>query len=150
MKYFLVIVLVMTAMNVMAVVVSDKLLNAIACVESNNNDFAIGDKGNAVGRYQIWKSYVNEVNRICKLKKNNKFFYYKDRKNHKKSKEMVKIYLDFYGRLYERNTKKTATNEVLAKIHNGHTFWKRSNTKKNERYFKNLKVYWKKVNSKLK
>ena len=33
------------------------VLAAIRVVESNNNPNAVGDSGNAIGVYQIWKSY---------------------------------------------------------------------------------------------
>ena len=149
MKSVFVAFAILFTINVMAVEIPEKLLDAIAIVESNNDDKAIGDKGRASGRFQIWKTYVDEVNRICKLKKNGKTFSYEDRKDAVKSREMVRIYLEFWGRQYERNTGKKATLEVLAKIHNGHAFWKRPNTKKNEQYFKNLANYWIKVSKKL-
>lgn len=149
MKSVFAAIAIVFTINVMAVEVPEKLLDAIATVESNNDDKAIGDKGRAIGRFQIWKTYVDEVNRICRLKKNGKTFSYEDRKDAVKSREMVRIYLEFWGRQYERNTGKKATLEVLAKIHNGHAFWKRSNTKKNEQYFKNLASYWIKVSREL-
>ena len=149
MKSVFAAIAILFTINVMAVEVPEKLLDAIATVESNNDDKAIGDKGRAIGRFQIWKTYVDEVNRICRLKKNGKTFSYEDRKDAVKSREMVRIYLEFWGRQYERNTGKKATLEVLAKIHNGHAFWKRSNTKKNEQYFKNLASYWIKVSREL-
>ena len=40
--------------------VSEKLLDAIEIVESNCNANAIGDKGNAVGSFQIWKILFNK------------------------------------------------------------------------------------------
>lgn len=149
MKSVFAAIAILFTINVMAVEVPEKLLDAIATVESNNDDKAIGDKGRAIGRFQIWKTYVDEVNRICRLKKNGKTFSYEDRKDAVKSREMVRIYLEFWGRQYERNTGKKATLEVLAKIHNGHAFWKRANTKKNEQYFKNLASYWIKVSREL-
>ena len=149
MKSVFAAIAIVFTINVMAVEVPEKLLDAIATVESNNDDKAIGDKGRAIGRFQIWKTYVDEVNRICRLKKNGKTFSYEDRKDAVKSREMVRIYLEFWGRQYERNTGKKATLEVLAKIHNGHAFWKRSNIKKNEQYFKNLASYWIKVSREL-
>lgn len=149
MKSVFAAIAIVFTINVMAVEVPEKLLDAIATVESNNDDKAIGDKGRAIGRFQIWKTYVDEVNRICRLKKNGKTFSYEDRKDAVKSREMVRIYLEFWGCQYERNTGKKATLEVLAKIHNGHAFWKRSNTKKNEQYFKNLASYWIKVSREL-
>ena len=115
---------------------SKDLYEAIAIVESNGNDYAIGDSGKAVGRYQIWKIYVDDVNRICKLKRINKSFTYADRTNPVKSLEMVKIYTDFYAKRYERLTGKKATAEIIARIHNGGlNGWKNTATVK----------YWNKV-----
>ena len=128
----------------MAVQVSEKLLNGIAIVESKNKDNAIGDSGKAVGRFQIHKEYVDEVNRICKIKKNGKSFIYTDRYDGKKSREMVKIYLEFWGKQYEKVTGKKANDAVLAKIHNGHVFWGKVKSK-NVRYQNRVNAYWKKV-----
>lgn len=36
-------------------------LNALAYVESNNNDDAVGDNGKAIGRYQIWNVYWKDA-----------------------------------------------------------------------------------------
>ena len=117
--------------------VSEKLLDAIEIVESNCNANAIGDKGNAVGSFQIWKIYVDDVNRIIGKKK----YTYDDRYDRKKSREMTRIYLEHYGKRYERITKKEATSEIYARIHNGGlNGWKKDSTIK----------YWKKVKKHLK
>lgn len=36
-------------------------LDALAIVESNNNDKAVGDNGKAIGRYQIWQVYWKDA-----------------------------------------------------------------------------------------
>jgi hypothetical protein len=41
------------------------LLDALATVESNNNDDAVGDAGKALGRYQIWKIYWQDAVEKC-------------------------------------------------------------------------------------
>lgn len=114
MKWMLTFVVAMMFIAGYGVEVSEQLLDAIAIVESNCNDSAVGDNGNAVGRYQIWKTYVDDVNRIVHTS-----YSYADRKDPVKAREMVKIYLRHYGRVYERRTGKPATDEVLARIHNG-------------------------------
>ena len=43
-----------------AVTVSDELLDAISCVESNKNICAIGDNGRSIGPYQIMRAYFND------------------------------------------------------------------------------------------
>lgn len=111
-------------------------LTAIAIVESNKNDNAVGDNGNAVGRYQIWKAYVDDVNRILKLSKSTTRFNYNDRRDPVKAAQMVRIYMSHYGKRYKKVTGKNPTLEVYARIHNGGpNGWKKPATIK----------YWKKV-----
>jgi hypothetical protein len=40
-------------------------LDALAVVESNGKDDAVGDNGNALGRYQIWEIYWHGIRRTC-------------------------------------------------------------------------------------
>jgi hypothetical protein len=84
----------------------DDLLSAICQVESNCNSGAIGDNSKAIGAYQLWRIYVDDVCRISGKK-----FTYADRLNKDKSREMVKIYLEHYG--------KGKGLEAMARIHNG-------------------------------
>jgi len=92
----------------------DQLLKAIATVESNNNDSAVGDCGKAIGRYQIWESYVSDVNRFAKTT-----FTWEDAKDPKKAKVIVTLYLNHYGKRYTKLTGKPVTPKVLSRIHNG-------------------------------
>jgi hypothetical protein len=82
------------------------LLDAIEQVESGGNKNAVGDNGRAIGSFQLWKIYVDDVCRISGKK-----FCYADRLSREKSREMVKIYLEFYG--------KNKSFEAMARIHNG-------------------------------
>jgi hypothetical protein len=114
-------------------------LDAIAVVESNNNPNARGDFRRgipmAIGAYQLWKIYVDDVNRIY-----NTDFEYEDRWDAAKSREMVRLYLIHYGKRYTRLTGKPCTLEVLARIHNGGpNGFKKDATKK----------YWQKVKKEL-
>ena len=110
--------------------------NALAAVESNRQDSAVGDDGKAVGRYQIWSEYVDDVNRICALRKDARRFTDADRTDPVQSLQIVQIYLDFYGKHYTRQTGESATAEVLARIHNGGPDgWKKEATA----------AYWRKV-----
>lgn len=107
-----------------AVQVTSSLIDAICIVESAANAAAIGDGGKAIGMAQIHKVCVDDVNRIqkikeAKLKRKLPRFTYDDRKNPTKSKEIMRIYLSWYGANYERNTGKIATPEILSKIWNG-------------------------------
>ena len=85
---------------------SDRLLDAIRQVESSGGVYTVGDGGKAVGPYQLWKVYVDDVNRIAGTK-----YTYADRMDEKKSREMVKIYLSHYGN--------RLTELEMARIHNG-------------------------------
>ena len=99
-------------------IVSEKLLDAIAMQESKNNPNAKGDKRKgkymAIGAYQLWDIYVQDVNRFAKTT-----YTSADRWNPEISREIVRKYLTHYGKRYERLTGKKATDEVLARIHNG-------------------------------
>lgn len=83
----------------------DRLLPALAKVESNNNSRAVGDNGRAIGLYQIQPIFVKDVNRIAKTK-----YTLADRYDPIKSAQMVRIYLSHYG--------KGKTILELAAIHN--------------------------------
>lgn len=119
---------------------SDKLLDALAVVESHNNDHAVNVREAAVGRYQIRPGYLKEVNRIQRMKRGT-LYEYKDRIDSVKARQMVKIYLNFWGEQYHKATGKVPTDEVYAKIHNGHAFWKKTGTE----YRNNINRYWGKV-----
>lgn len=112
-----------------------QLLDAIAIVESNNNPNARGDFRRgvpmAIGAYQLWKIYVDDVNRIYGTE-----YDYEDRWDAAKSREMVRLYLVHYGKRYSRLTGKPCTLEVLARIHNGGPNGFRKEA---------TKSYWKKV-----
>lgn len=83
------------------------LLDAIATVESNNDPNAVGDKGEAIGVYQIHKIYVDDVNRILRYPA----FSYADRQDARKSRSMASVYLRHYG--------KNKSIAAMARIHNG-------------------------------
>lgn len=117
----------------------DKLTKAVEQVESGGKVEALGDyKGGvarAVGPMQIWKIYVDDVNRIQKKVK----YTYADRKNRKKSYEMFKIYVNHYAS--KKRLKRTPTDEDRARCHNGGgNGYKKQSTVK----------YWNRVKAKLK
>ena len=91
----------------------DRLLDAIMWVESKGDPRAIGDCGNAVGAYQIWKIYVDDVNRIVSLHHavpDRHMFTYSDRFNPILSRSMTRIFIIHYGR---------DDLERMARVHNG-------------------------------
>ena len=91
------------------------LLPLIAQIESNNNNNAVGDDGKAIGIYQIHKIYVDDVNRIL----GEEVFTYEDRKDIQRSRLIVAIYLNHYGKQYYYKHNKWPTMDILARIHNG-------------------------------
>ena len=90
--------------------VSPSLLDAIRQVESSGNRHAVGDGGKAVGAYQLHKVYVDDVNRIL----GKKTYTYDDRTNEAKSREMTRIYLTHYAKLY-----KLKDPIQISRLHNG-------------------------------
>lgn len=75
----------------------NKLVRAITWVESRNNDHAFNKRSGALGRFQMKKIYVDEVNRILKLQKKKKRYKYADRTNPIKAREMFEIYQNHHN-----------------------------------------------------
>lgn len=71
----------------------DRLLDAIAIVESNGNPHAVGDGGRAIGAYQIHKSYWKDGTRFLGVT-----WSYEQAKDPAKAREVVRAYLLHYGR----------------------------------------------------
>jgi soluble lytic murein transglycosylase-like protein len=90
------------------------LIPLLEAVESGGRPRVVGDGGKAVGVLQLHGIYVQDVNRIS-----GKTFSGADRLDPGRSREMATLYLNYWGRRYERETGKSATPEVLARIHNG-------------------------------
>lgn len=95
--------------------ITAKMLEALIIVESGGDINAIGDKGKAWGCLQIQQVCLDDVNRIQKKVHYTK----KDCFSKAKSVEIAKIYLDHYGKNYERRTGLKPTFEVYARIWNG-------------------------------
>jgi len=87
----------------------------------------------AVGSFQLHKSYVDDVNKIC-----GNLFTYEDRWDKQQSRSMTNIYLHWYAS--KENTGRKPTLEDAARIHNGGPDgWKEESTK----------AYWQKVKERL-
>jgi len=84
----------------------DRLLDAIARVESRNNPAAVGDGGRAVGVYQIHRSYWAKGTQILGVS-----WEYRDARDPYKARQVVRAYLSYYGR------GKSLLD--MARIHNG-------------------------------
>ena len=106
----------------MAKTKSCSIFEAIAQVESNNDDSKLGKAGE-VGRYQLTKIYVDDINRIVGYNK----YTYEDRLNPAKCRAMMRIFWAHY---------KCKTNEEMARKHNGGP---------SGMYKPETKVYWNKV-----
>ncbi len=70
----------------------DKFVIVLGRVESNSNDFAVGDKGKAISRYQIWRVCYDDAKEFNKNIK----FSYESLTNSNNSKLIVKSYLMRY------------------------------------------------------
>lgn len=84
----------------------DRLLDAIAQVESGNDSDAIGDRGRAIGMYQIHRRYWRDGVRILRVKWDYSLAFKAE-----KSRQVVKAYLLHYG--------KGRSLLDIARIHNG-------------------------------
>ena len=100
----------------------EDLLDAIEWVESGGDASAVGDNGNAIGSFQIWKIYVDDLNRIGRAKHTDKYstfqpWRYDDRKNRVLSRIMVREYLQHYAT--PARLGHNLAFEDMARIHNG-------------------------------
>lgn len=87
---------------------SERLLNAIACVESAHNPNAVGDRGKAIGVFQIHRVYWQDAIQHDPTIGGR----YEDCYNPEYARRIVLAYMDRYAPL-------NATDEVFARIHNG-------------------------------
>ena len=105
------------------------VLTAIRTVESNNNPSAVGDNGNAIGVYQIWKSYWKDARQTSSIGG-----VYNDCFTPAYADRIVRAYMKRYAT--EKRLGREVTQEDIARIHNGGP----------NGYKKNATVkYWKKV-----
>lgn len=73
----------------------NRVINAIAIVESNNNPKAVGNS--SVGLLQITPILVKDCNKILEKQNKSKRYNLNDRLNPKKSKEMFVIIQEYYN-----------------------------------------------------
>ena len=120
--------------------IDQNFLAAVAAMESrgipeHKRDAAVGDHGRAIGRYQLWAVYVDDVNawrRQHRLPE----FKYSDRTNRLKSEAMVVTYMIKYHQ--------TLAIANALRLHNGGPNWRRS--QKTARYAnKALTNFWPKA-----
>ncbi len=84
----------------------ERLLDAIAQVESRSDRNAVGDGGRAIGVYQIHRCYWQDGTRILGID-----WPYEDAADPAKARQVVRAYLRHYGR--DRSLLD------MARIHNG-------------------------------
>jgi soluble lytic murein transglycosylase-like protein len=84
----------------------DRLLDAIANVESRNDPDAVGDGGRAIGVYQIHRLYWKDGVRLLDVD-----WPYKEARDPRKARRVVTAYLRHYG--------KGKSLLDMARIHNG-------------------------------
>lgn len=119
----------------------DQLIFALAIVESSLNPLAVGDNGNAVGYLQITPAVVQDVNTFYGTT-----YHMDDRYDTRKSVEICKKYLKYWGEVFEKKTGRPPSAEIYAKMWNGGCYaWKKTDPK----VLKNLDIYWEKVNKQL-
>ncbi len=119
----------------------DQLIFALAIVESSLNPLAVGDNGNAVGYLQITPAVVQDVNTFYGTT-----YEMDDRYDTRKSVEICKKYLKYWGEVFEKKTGRPPSAEIYAKMWNGGCYaWKKTDPK----VLKNLDTYWDKVNKQL-
>lgn len=92
--------------------VSDRLIDALARVESNNNPDAVGDNGKAYGLLQIWAGVVTDVNRVYGTS-----YVHADAFDAAKARDICRKYLDHYAT--EKRLGRPVTDEDRARIWNG-------------------------------
>ena len=86
-------------------------LDAIAIVESNNNDEAVGDDGMALGAYQIHEAYWEDASDVCSQLGGE----YKDVVNREYAERIVVCYMLRYC----RNHVELKDYRRMSRVHNG-------------------------------
>ena len=115
--------------------VSEKLLSAIEMVESGGRATVVGDSGKAVGAYQIWECVIKDVNRVCGTK-----YKASDRLDRNKSRQICKLYLEYWGKQYQKKTGKKPDNEVYSSLWcSGPNGWNKTNQKNVKKYIEKVK-----------
>ena len=106
----------------------DEVIDRLIEVENPNRDpNAVGDKHlrhKAYGLLQIRQPYLDDANRIAGTS-----YTIKDMKDPDKARAVAKVYLRYYGSVYERKTGNAPNLEVYARIHNGGPLgWQKAST----------------------
>ena len=111
-RSILISVLITSSANAITDKELDEVLAAISIIESNNDPDAVGDNGNAIGVYQIWKSYWKDATEFSGI--GGKYLDCYDRDY---ADRIVRAYMVRYAT--EKRLGRTVTQEDIARIHNG-------------------------------
>lgn len=116
MKTTTIITTILTTMSLqtLAAEISPAFLDRLALVESGRNDSAINQAEDAHGRFQIRQCYLDDANAVLGTA-----YTLQDMHNRALAEKVVRAYLLRYGSAMERATGREATEEDLARIHNG-------------------------------
>lgn len=114
MKAILIGVLCTMSATTIAATVSEDFLARLAAVESGGDDTAINFEGGAYGRYQITEPYLADANAFLGTS-----YTLAEMHDPAKAAAVVRAYLQRYGAAFERRAGREATDEDLARIHNG-------------------------------
>jgi len=96
------------------ITINDDLLTKIAWLESNFDQFAIGDNGKAKGMYQLWNSYIQEHNRLYGTS-----YVHDDAFCPYTSRHIVKGVLVAMAKNYYKNEGRVPNEVELLAMHNG-------------------------------
>ena len=109
-------ILIATAVSIqsLAAEISPAFLDRLAAVESGVDDHALNQSEGAHGRYQIRACYLADANRFLGA-----CYDLWDMHDPVIARLVVTAYLTHYGLAMERETGREATEEDLARIHNG-------------------------------
>lgn len=123
----------------------DVFLKAIATIESNCDDKAVGDNGRSIGRYQISKAYWKDACEHNPIlgKKHNASNKWEDCHQDFYATEIVLAYFDRYAAQYVKDKNW----EMLARLHNGGPSM--LGNKPNKKMWDNTTKYWEKVKKEL-
>ena len=88
----------------------DDFFYAIAQVESNHNDDAVGDNGRAIGRYQVWRVYWIDATEFSGIG---------GRYEDVKDKDYAERIIEAYMKRYAPEAWAEKDWQTLARIHNG-------------------------------
>lgn len=104
-------------------------LGVLSKVESRDNDKAVGDGGNSIGRYQIGKLYFIDAQ---SFNTNLNKYSWRDCFNGNVSEQVVRAYMLKYEPVAVRNNDW----EVLARLHNSGPRWRNKKHLTNKYWFK--------------